>query len=420
MVICLLKHFLKLKSNCEPKQVYTEDGTIEKNPIKVVHVARDFFEKKFKRMNISHQHLEKFLDRLPVLEDDDLDRLNLMKPADLDELYDTIMSFKNGRLPSLDGLTIEFYKKTFEVIKHQLLNFVNDSIFGRPIPRKINTGVLKLIYKEGDEKDLSNYRPITLINVDLKIITKLFTNRLKPILEKVLHPDQFAQPGKQISELNCLIRDILEEMENGDQDNFFIRFDFEKAFDSLDHEFLFRCLYKMNFPQTFIEFLKKLYNNAVSKVMVNGFISRSFKLSRGSRQGDPLSLYIFIIVLNALIIYLNLDVCCFPYVSRSNKKYLTQAFADDLNVSTSSLTTILRIFRHLEEFRETTGLTINLNKTKGYFFDKTGLIDINHLPLLSTNWNNNMKILGIPYGRKEYVNDFWKNIVKDLRSTISD
>ena len=133
----------KLKSNCEPKQVYTEDGTIEKNPIKVVHVARDFFEKKFKRSNISHRHLEKFLNQLPVLENDDVDRLNLMRPADFEELYDTVMSFKNGRLPSLDGLTIEFYKKSFEIIKHQLLNFFNDSIFVKRIPRKINTGVLK-------------------------------------------------------------------------------------------------------------------------------------------------------------------------------------------------------------------------------------------------------------------------------------
>ena len=95
------------------------------------------------------------------------------------------------------------------------------------------------------------------MNVDLKIITKIFTRRLKPILSKILHTDQFAQPGKQISDLNCLIRDILEEMENGDQDNFFVRFDFEKAFDSLDQNFLYSCLRRMNFPEAFIEFLKK-------------------------------------------------------------------------------------------------------------------------------------------------------------------
>ena len=83
------------------------------------------------------------------------------------------------------------------------------------------TGVIKLLHKDGDKRDLKNYRPITLMNVDLKIITKIFTIRLKPILAKILHTDQYAQPGKQISDLNCLIRDIFVEMENGCLDNFF-------------------------------------------------------------------------------------------------------------------------------------------------------------------------------------------------------
>ena len=269
-------------------------------------------------------------------------------------------------------------------------------------------------------KDLGNYRPITLMNVDLKIITKIFTLRLKPILSKILHADQFAQPGKQISDLNCLIRDILEEMENGDHDNFFVKFDFEKAFDSLDQTFLFNCLEKMNFPKTFIDFLKKLYSNAVSKVMINGHISKVFKLSRGSRQGDPLSLYIFIIVLNALIIYLNLDPCLIPFSSKSNKKFLTQAYADDLNVTTSSLSTLLRTFRHLDDFRKVSGLKVNLGKTNGYFFNKTGLIEIDHLPLPSTNWNVNLRILGIPHGSINFVKQYWKDVIQDVRVCLHD
>ena len=181
-------------------------------------------------------------------------------------------------------------RQSFRQIRHRVYLRFNDCIFGDHIPRKVNTGVIKLLYKKGDAKDIRNYRPITLMNVDLKIITKIFTLRLKPILSKILHSSQYAQPCKQISDLNCLIRDILDEMQNSDQDNFFIQFDFEKAFDSLDQDFLFDCLSKMNFPPSFVLFLRKLYKNASSKVMVNGFLSRAFKLLRGSRQGDPLSL----------------------------------------------------------------------------------------------------------------------------------
>ena len=206
----------------EPSKIYTTNGLIEKNPKKILEIAKKFFENKFKPCRLENENvLAKFLNQLQALEDNDLDRMGLMRLVTLEELEDIIMSFKNGKCPGIDGLSIEFYKKTFGIIKHHLLNFINDSIFGKQVPRKINTGIIKLLYKDGDRRDLKNYRPITLMNVDLKIITKIFTRRLQPILSKVLHPDQFAQPGKQISDLNCVVRDILEEMENGDQDNFF-------------------------------------------------------------------------------------------------------------------------------------------------------------------------------------------------------
>ena len=126
-----------------------------------------------------------------------------MKPVTMKELEDVIWTFKNGKAPGLDGLSIDFYKETFEQIKHHLLNFVNDCLFGNHIPRKVCTGVIKLLYKKGNPRDLQNYRPITLLNVDLKIITKILTLRLKAILPKIIHSDQYAQPGKQIADLNC-------------------------------------------------------------------------------------------------------------------------------------------------------------------------------------------------------------------------
>jgi len=207
-------------------------------------------------------------------------------------------------------------------------------------------------------------------------------------------------------------------MENSDNDNFFIQFDFEKAFDSIDQNFLFKCLEKMNFPKSFIKFLKKLYNSSVSKVMVHGFLSKAFKLSRGSRQGDPLSLYIFVIVLNALIIYLNENDQLLPFISKSNKKFLTQGYADDLNLTTRSTETILKIFNILEEFRKVSGLKVNYDKTKGLIFNKSGNVNTDILPLPSSNWNCNLKILGIPYGSESFVANFWQNILQMVKTDL--
>ena len=124
--------------------------------------------------------------------------------------------------------------------------------------------------------------------------------------------------------------------------------------------------------------------------------------------------------MNALIVYLNCDSCLLPYVSKSKQYFLTQAYADDFNVTTSSLKTVLRIFRHLDEFRTVSGLKLNFGKTHGHFFNKTGIINKDHLPLPSRNWNRNMKILGIPFGTKTFVEQFWKNALKDVKTLIAD
>ena len=139
------------KSNPEPRELYFFDGFVEKNPTKVVHVAKEFFEEKFRPMKKNENAnglSDKYLESLSCLEDGDVDREFLMKPVTLDELHKAIMSFKNGKAPGIDGLSIEFYKKSFGIIKHHFLNFVNDCIFGDHIPRKVNTGVIKLLYKK--------------------------------------------------------------------------------------------------------------------------------------------------------------------------------------------------------------------------------------------------------------------------------
>ena len=118
-----------------------------------------------------------------------------------------------------------------------------------------------------------------------------------------------------------------------------------------------------------------------------------------------------------MLIFLNREgsTLLVPYKSGSNKPFLAQAYADDLNVMTPSLTTLLRIFRVLEDYRLVSGLKLNLDKTYGYFFNKTYNIELEHLPLVSKNWNRNRVILGIPYGTKEFVEmDIVEKIKKSL------
>ena len=128
----------------------------------------------------------------------------------------------------------------------------------------------------------------------------------------------------------------------------------------------------------------------------------------------------FIIVLNVLVVFLNNNDQLLPFVSNANKKFLAQCFADDLNLATKSLNTLAKVFDILEDFKKVSGLKVNFDKTKGIFFNKTGLVNnLDMLPIPYTNWNCNLKILGIPHGSSDFVHQFWENILCDVKSNLS-
>ena len=102
----------------------------------------------------------------------------------------------------------------------------------------------------------------------------------------------------------------------------------------------------------------------------------------------------------------------------SNKKFLSAAFADDLYTFTNSFCGLLRIVHHIERFSLASGLVMNYEKTKGLFFNKTSSIDFRQLPLDLSNWNQNIEILGVPYGSTEWKLSFWKNICRTIQDDL--
>ena len=174
----------------------------------------------------------------------------LCRDFTLEEIWDAIVSFMIGKSPGPDGLSIEFYKTNFSIIKYDLLAFFNKIKNSEFVPSKIKAGLITLIPKgDSASPDIANYRGITLNNVDLKIYTKMLHFRLTPFLENYIHSSQFANKGKKIWELNCVLRDIFNEM-NADSgnDSFMVRIDFRKAFDCINMNFLYKVMEKMGLP----------------------------------------------------------------------------------------------------------------------------------------------------------------------------
>ena len=271
---------------------------------------------------------------------------------------------------------------------------------------------------ENDITKIENFRGITLNNVDLKIFSKMLHFRLSPYLEEIIHHTQYARKGQTGWELNCLIRDLYQEMQSQtDLDSYLVRVDFQKAFDCVDMNYLYTVMTKMGIPSKFVGIIKALDADVSAKLLINGAKSCKIAVKRGTRQGDPLSMDKFIIALNPLLVMLNSHDLIKKYKSKSNKEFLTLAIADDLTIVTSYITSLLQVKHHIQRFGKASGLEINIDKTKGFFFNKLDSHQILHLPF--KNWNSNMLILGIPFGSPDYIKEVLAEKYKDFEKEVN-
>ena len=140
-----------------------------------------------------------------------------------------------------------------------------------------------------------------MINVDVKIASKAIARRLESILPELIYPNQngFIK-GRSILDAVRTIDDILEFAKVTECCGILLAIDFEKAFNSLNHSFLFKVLEKLNFGEYFVQWIKTFCTNIYSCVLNNGFTTDLFPVRLGVRQGDPLSPLLFIMALEML------------------------------------------------------------------------------------------------------------------------
>ena len=382
----------------------------------ILEIGRVFYQNLFKEKNLMPDpRLEtmflEYIKKVPP------EFLNIIQIAiTMEELWDAIKSFKCGKTPGVDGLSIEFYKKVFQIIKKELLLVMNVFYEKGFIPAKNKKGLIILIPKKEPLDEIENYRPINLLNVDLKIYTKILCSRIKPILCHLLHESQYSQPGKNIGQLITTIRDLRSDMDQSCDDSFFVGIDFMKAFDNVDHKYIKKLLMQMNFPQKFINAFMSLYKNCSSKLIINGMLSKNIRIKSGLRQGDPISKDVFNISLNPLIEFLNHSADIEKYKTVSNQEFLTLAFVDDLNLLIRWVESLFFALNKIRQFREVSGFTINWGKTKGFFYNKKRIVTVAALP--SIDWVNDMVILGIQFGSVKWENDQWESKFMDFKKDV--
>ena len=190
------------------------------------------------------------------------------------ECFDTLLTMSNCKSPGNDGLTKEFYVCFWEDLRSLLVDTVDCAFHYGELSTSQRQAVITLIEKKGRDKRLKkNWRPISLINVD----TKSQAIRIKEFLPQLVDCDQTAYvKGRNIGESIRLTDDLLEYVDKENLYGLIFAAHIEKAFDSIEHNFLFATLTKYGFRSNFIQWIKTLVSNCESCVMNNGLSTGFF------------------------------------------------------------------------------------------------------------------------------------------------
>ena len=206
----------------------------------------------------------------------------------------------HGKAPGSDGLPMEFFVKFWDILGLDLVDVLNSCYLSGSLSLSQRRGIISLVFKKGDRLDARNWRPISLLNVDYKLASRAIAGRLLKVIHSVVNKDQTC--GRFIGENVALLRDVVDFASSSNVPVAIISLDQEKAFDRVDWRFMRATLSKMGFGSSFIRWVDLFYTGVQSAVIVNGYLSGFFSLSRGVRQGCPLSPLLYVLVSEVLAV----------------------------------------------------------------------------------------------------------------------
>ena len=213
------------------------------------------------------------------------------------EILVAVSQCGNSKCLRPDGYNFFFIKNNWDVIGKDIVRAIlwfQDIGF---IPRGCNASFIALVPKKVNPSNLNEFRPISLVGCVYKILSKVLANRLKKVLSSVIDFNQSAfLGGRGLLDSVLVANEMVDYLKKAKKSGVFVKVDFEKTYDSVDWKFVYYMMGRLGFNCKWIRWIRACLESATVSVLVNGSPTEEFKPKRGLRQGDSLTPFLFLIV----------------------------------------------------------------------------------------------------------------------------
>jgi len=390
---------------------------IQNTSVDILRAFADHFCRKFEPIPMGRQKMERLVPRgmraiTPEYKE------ALMAPITEQELWTAISKGKVNKAPGPDGICLKFYKMAWNTIKQDFLKIINNMFQEGRIERQQLQGLIVCLPKNIPPRRIEDYRPITLLNADYKILSRIIANRLLPCLPTIIQPGQHCGiRGRSIFDTVAMVREVIAFAETEKKPICVESLDFSAAFDNVTHTYMEEAIRAHGFDRKFTEYTMNLYSNASSEVQINGFRSNLIPIRRSIRQGWPLSMALYALCLNPFLQELD-DGLKGINTGGSILRATVIAYADDVTIFLSEPEDIIELQRIIVTYENIAGAKINTLKSKalvlGGWDETTQILDI--------PYTSEMKILGFTFTNRVNVaaRKSWLKVTARVRSIAQE
>lgn len=344
-----------------------DNGSTSSDPKLILTKCKEFYEKLFDEDPSKLAPLEEIMGDLRDIDHPTLspaDKEFLDSPFSQAELKKALLQLNLKKCPGTDGLSPEFYIAFWDLLAPTLIRSLSHSVNRGLLSDQQRRGVINLIPKKDlDRRHIANWRPITILNTDYKILTKAMAIRLQNPLNSIIHANQSGfMKSRFIGDNLRLTEDALYTLQDAHPNGALAALDFSKAFDTVRWDFIYAALHWFGFGEDFIDLVKLIFSQIETCVLNAGTTSPYFSPKRGIRQGCCVSPYLFNIVVEVMAIHIRLNNNIKGVKFQGSEVKLSQ-YADDATYFLSHIASLDPLLEFLDTFSAWSGLKINRAKS---------------------------------------------------------